>query len=334
MAIQWTTPDPRPSGKDQANKELSGRLGYSPDAIGGMGSIALQGTMDQAAQDNQYENNAKLSEQNAGQDLISGEQQGAYQILNTLLGKGYISEGQKAAALKHLQGLLNDVGGAGLLAQQYAQTGGVDPATMQLMSDEYSNVRGKYNALAERGGLTTDEYSRILNSGRNDMMRQGRNVAESTFNASNPGGSPFAASALMAQSAANTGAEMVKQRADLDKYQSDTRIKGMDGLKGLFDSGSGVLMEQAGNKSKGLDAIRDLLGIKADAVGEMSDLETRTKPEGDDQYGDVVQKVLGSLSNLVTTKTNKKGKASVSTVYDNKKKNSDSGSKGFWGGFR
>lgn len=207
-------------------------------------------------------NQSSLLKEGAGIDLVQGAQDGSYQLLNNLLNQGYIDPSQR-------QDLFAKLNAAGGMASQYAQDGGVDPASMQLLVDEYVNARGKANTLAERGGLTSEEYSRILNSGRNDLMRSGRAAAESTFNQANPA-SPFAASALMAQNAANTGAEMVKQRADLDMYQSDTRMKGLDALRDLLGQASDTLMQRAGNKLKGVDALSGLIDQQSDIAGKSS----------------------------------------------------------------
>lgn len=207
-------------------------------------------------------NQEGLLKQGANIDLVQGSQDGAYQLLNNLLSRGYIDADTR-------ESIFNDLNAAGGLATQYSQDGGISPETMRFLEGEYSNARGQANTLAERGGLTIDEYQRILNSGRNDMMRQGRNAAEATFNQANASGSPFAAASLMASNAANTGAQMAKQRAELDKYQSDTRMEGMKMLEKLLGLASGTMLDVASNKGKGLDMLGDLIGKKV-GVSEKS----------------------------------------------------------------
>ena len=291
---------------DSAVDEIkaSGNESRKNSAFNSLANSALQ---KQNAYENYYQslqdasNKSSLLKEGAGIDLLQGAQDGAYQLLNTLINQGYIDADQRDSILKNL----NAVGG---LAAQYAQDGGVDPETMNALVGEYINNRNKANALAERGGLTTDEYQRILNSGRNDLMRQGRNAAESTFNQMNQG-SPFAAGALMAQSAANTGAEMVKQRADLDKYQSDTRIKGNEQLNQLLALAADTVMQRGVNKSKGLDVLESLLNQQQDLASKSNSMS-----------GGIYDYAKGTLDNLVKFNDvyNKKGQymgTDVSTPY-------------------
>lgn len=310
MATQW---DYKPG---QAANEISKNLGgqYSGTAIDTMGAPGVQILM-------QGDQQRQTQQDSASQDLVKGQQSGAFSVLNTLLNKGYMSQKQKQAAMGHLQGVMNDIGGAGAMATQYAQDGGLSPEMLAFLAGEYGNARGKANTLAERGGLTIEEYNRILNSGRQDMMRQGRNAAEATFNQANASGSPFAAAALQAQTAANTGAGMAKQRAELDKYQSDTRMEGMKMLESLLGLASGTLMEQAGNKGKGLAALMDLLGLKTDVAGSMADMEGKTLDE-DGGLAGYVDRLLSGVNDYVNVED-----GSARTVLDREARG------GFRGGF-
>lgn len=311
--------------KQNANAEIGNKVGYSPGTVYAMPESTLNKAYDERLQGNQYEQNSKLSSQQAGQAYLNDRQQGAFSVLNNLLSKGYIDGSQKDAAGSWLQKLLDELGGAKGLATSYAQDGGLSPDALAFLAGEYGNVQGKANTLAERGGLTIDEYNRILNSGRNDMMRQGRNAAEATFNQSNAGASPFAAAALQNQTAANTGAEMVKQRAALDQYQSDTRIKGNEQLADLLKLASGTLMEQAGNKGKGLSALNDILGLEGGAYGKLAELETKTSPTSGSLS--IVDQLLNELGLGASVSKDKKGNIKAKTAYGDAVQRNNSASK-------
>ena len=286
------------AGKEQqqASNEIAKNVGgYSGEAIDKMGGsgvqILMQGDETRKSQNNQYKNQSKLMDQDFGYDIKKNQQGGDYDLLQTILSKGGITGAQRDAALSRYGEVMDLLRNAAGIGQQYAQNGGYNDNEYGAMMGGYQDTYSRYGNVADNGALRQDEYDRILNSGRNDLMRQGRNAAESTFNQMNQG-SPFAAGALMAQSAANTGAEMVKQRADLDKYQADSRLKGIAGMNESLSGAGGLAGDRADNRISGVDSLRQLAGEGAGVADSMAGIDTML---GEDSAGGLYDKLLARL---------------------------------------
>lgn len=317
MAFQHTYANSKGYGVTPAGQNVNQQLGLPSDAVNLQGNTILSqqnSAINQA--NNQAANQSDLAQQQAGQNLVSQHQQGAFGVLNQLLNQGYISEAQKKAAQAQYGGVLGGLGDAQGIATGLAQTGGYSPDEWQGMLGNLAGIQGMYSDVANRGGLTDPEYNRILDSTRRDVMDMGRAAAESTFNASNVSSSPFAASALMSRAARDTGTALADRRADLDKYQADSRETGRQGLLGALGAQAGLYDSRVGNQQAGLNALMSALGLQGDIAGAMAGLETQTAPDTSSAPGALVERLMADLGNLVSTTSNASGtKKTTTTAY-------------------
>lgn len=300
------------------------------------------------------------------QALLQGNQSGAFQILNTLLQQGGLSQEQLDRALGEYSEaqdtLRGAVGGANRMAnegkftdrerveflsrynpayeraRELSQTGGVSDEDWADIMGGYNDNRSRVSAVADRGAMTEGEYEQNLAAAQQGVQDQFRNAAASTYNSANLSGSPFAASAILAKGSREAGANRANVKADLDKYQADTRMQGMDALtqllnsqssqqlgrgqnmlsglsqqSGLVDQISGFLNQDADGRLAGINALGNLGSQQGAIAGDRANLQTQAG--GNSPYSDVVNQLLGNLTSTVQSKKNKKGKTVVDTPY-------------------
>lgn len=252
------TPNPYAGGKqDILNNAAAAGLGTYSDMNGyGQGKL-LEGII-----------------QNANQ-----REQNKYSLLNSLMSAGYMDDKTRQQALGRFNSVLGNLGGARGNAQALADNGGYSPEEWAKILGEVGNVRGRYNTLADRGGLTENEYAQILAATRQDTMAAGKNAAEAAFNRGGQNVSPFGGAAVMAQAIADTGRNLASSRAELDKYQSDTRITGMEGLLALLNQERQLHADRATNKAAGSKLLAELLGIESGVAGQMANIDSKAMPD-------------------------------------------------------
>ncbi len=316
-AVQDVTRNANAAGGDYTEAGISALAGKTQGDL-------IKSNIDRLAQINAGNIASDQSRQNAGQDLIQGQQSGDYGLLGDLLKQGGISNAQRGQATNRYNDVLAQLrtasGYAGNMAQnglysdtqragymdnfntasngardmaanggysnddmallngnyndvrgkysEFSDNGGYSDADMNLLNGNYSDVRNRYTGLADNGALRAGEYQQSLASGRQDVMDSFKNAAESTFNQSNAAGKPFAGTAVMTEGAREAGANMARVRADLDKYQADTRMKGIEGLSGVANDQAGFYGDRAKNK---LASIEGLSGVANDQAGLYSD---------------------------------------------------------------
>jgi hypothetical protein len=307
------------------------------------------------------------------QELIKGNQSGAFQILNTLLQQGGLSPEQLQAALGEYSEaqdtLRNAVGGANRMAnegkftdrerveflsrynpayeraRELSQTGGVSDEDWNDLMGGYNENRGRVSAVADRGAMTEDEYEQNLAAAQQSVQDQFRNAAASTYNSANLGGSPFAASAILAKGAREAGANRANVKADLDKYQADTRMQGMDALtqflnsqssqqlgrgqnmlsglsqqSGLVDQIANFLNQDAEGRLAGINALGNLGSQQGAIASDRAKLQTQL--DTGSPYSDAVNQIIGSIGATANVGLNKKGKPVAETPYAKTNQNS------------
>lgn len=301
------------------------------------------------------------------QELIKGNQSGAFQILNTLIQQGKLSPEQAELAQSRygdaMATLNQAIGGAGRMAneglytdrergeflsrmnpayeqaRELGKTGGVSDADWGNLMSGYDENRGRIGAVADRGALTEGEYEQNLAASQQGVMDQYRNAAASTYNAANLGGSPLAASAIMAKGARDAGANRASVKADLDRYQADTRMKGMDALTQLLNSqgsqqlgrgqnmisGTGqqasiagqfadFLNQDAQGRATGINALGGLANQQSGIAKDLAGIDMQTD-NGNTPYSNVIDSMMNSLNNTAQVNKNKKGNAVAKTPY-------------------
>lgn len=345
-----------PSANQQAYgsiAELGNKSGVAPgltaQQLAGYGApgtlAALQAALNQNAQ-------TANNQQNSQNQLLQGNQQGAFGVLNTLLNQNYLDQGQVNAAKGEYGDVVgglsdaitsaNNLAGNGLFsndqrkqfnssydpamasAQDYSKTGGIGDDEYNALMNEFGADRGQLQTIAGRGGLTADEYGQNLSSGYQSVLDAAKDAAQSGYNSANLGSTPFAAMSVMSNGAANAGKNRAAVKADLDKYQSDTRLQAQNALESLLGKESDTRMSRASNKGKGLDAmtsllsaltgyqgkdaqgkvdalssLNQLLGTKAGVASQMAGIDTKTAPAGGSPYADLINNLMGELQNTV-----------------------------------
>lgn len=239
---------------------------------------------------------------------------GNYQLLAALIQGGGISPEQRQMALSRYSDVEAGLQQAMGTAQGLSQTGGFTDQQFNDQLGAYGDIKNRWQAIADRGALTPQEYQQILTSGRQDLVRQGQNAAQSTFNASNVTASPFAASAIQAQNAANTGAALAAIRAGLDQYQSDSRMQGISGMSGAIDSQTGLYNDRTSNQLAGLGAVGSLAGQQTNVANQKAGIDVMADnswAQGmmQDMYGNLSGSIFGGDNAQATGGGGNKNKA-------------------------
>lgn len=252
----------------------------------------------------------ELAKIKSGGDWRMGMQGNAFGLMRDILGKGYIDNnihrmatgryGDVQGKMNGLWGVLQNAANNGLSgngdfnaamsglrdaagnASELARTGGVGSDFGQMMS----NARANYARLAEianRGGLTAAEYDQNINAVGQEVQDQGNAAAAAAINNQLGAGSPLAAAAILSSNAKDRGKAQAGVRADLDRYQSDTRMQAHNAITNLVGMVANAQNQLGQNKVSGNNAWTNALqsmftGINADqgmrmnALGQMAGL--------------------------------------------------------------
>lgn len=306
---QWSsTPASRPGGipgssvNDQSIYELNKK---AAEAEIQKNLMKAQNKHEMALTDREAENAYKLAQ-------LTGN----YQLLAALIQGGGISPEQRQMALSRYSDVEAGLQQAMGTAQGLSQTGGFTDQQFNDQLGAYGDIKNRWQSIADRGALTPQEYQQILTSGRQDLVRQGQNAAQSTFNASNVTASPFAASAIQAQNAASTGAALAAIRAGLDQYQSDSRMQGISGMSGAIDSQTGLYNDRTSNQLAGLGAVGSLAGQQTNVANQKAGIDVMADnswAQGmmQDMYGNLSGSIFGGDSSQASGGGNKNKARSI-----------------------
>lgn len=180
---------------------------------------------------------------------------------------------------------------AGQSADWLADTGGMDSGALSQLRGLFDSQGGRLAGTAQRGGLTNDEFNQTIASTKQDIMDKGKQAAANTYNGTNFTGSPFAAGALANQMNVEAGKAAGQARADLNKYQADSRMKAEDQFTNMLTSRAGMEGDVAGRRAQGSSMLGDL----ADKAGNFYLGQGDQRLKGIGQAGDMTSQLKDFL---------------------------------------
>lgn len=197
---------------------------------------------------------------------------GGFDILGSILGKGYIDQATHDQAIGRYDPVLANWGGAYSRAQNIADNGAVDWGRAD---SAYNDSMGVLREI----GYSPEEINQIAATMGQEVGDAFRGAAEQTFNTSLGGnGSPAAAAALMAKSATEQGKAKAGARTNAMQENEQLRLGAGQAMVPLSTAMMNLTGEDARAKLQGLGALGELLGLRTNIAGSMADIDMQQMP--------------------------------------------------------
>jgi hypothetical protein len=243
----------------------------------------------------QRDHELELARIRSGQDYWNQWLSGSFGTLNNILGKGYIDQNQHAQATGRyagvqqnsnaLRGNLNEIAGRGLFtdtewskieqamgpmmgnAQNLATTGGLDEnydRAASGLNTQYGNLASIWT---QGGDMTPAEVEQVLAAAGQDVEDAGRAAAANTFNATNISGTPFAAQAILADTATEAAKNRARTKADVSVSQAQSRRAAASAAAQVASALGQLSIGKGQNRIAGQSAWNQVGRILVDALG-------------------------------------------------------------------